>query len=162
LVSLPTGKDYGIAVKAEDCLFYSDHVNIEKSEGFQEIIKDIQLKRIAVGSKVVLNNIFFATGKSTLKKESKTELENLLKLLNDAPTLKLEISGHTDNTGSDAVNQKLSERRAKAVVDYLVKNGVSADRLTFKGYGSSEPVADNKTKDGRQKNRRTEFKVIAR
>jgi outer membrane protein OmpA-like peptidoglycan-associated protein/tetratricopeptide (TPR) repeat protein len=162
LVSLPAGKDYGIAVKAEDCLFYSDHVNIEKSEGFQEIIKDIQLKRIAVGSKVVLNNIFFATGKATLKKESKTELENLLKLLNDAPTLKLEISGHTDNTGSDAVNQKLSERRAKAVVDYLVKNGISADRLTFKGYGSTEPVADNKTKDGRQKNRRTEFKVIAR
>ncbi len=162
LVSLPTGKDYGIAVKADDCLFYSDHVNIEKSIGFQEVVKDIQLKRIAVGSKVVLNNVFFATGKATLKKESKTELENLLKLLNDAPTLKLEISGHTDNTGSDAVNQKLSERRAKAVVDYLVKNGISADRLTFKGYGSSEPVADNKTKDGRQKNRRTEFKVIAR
>ncbi len=162
LVSLPTGKDYGIAVKAEDCLFYSDHVNIEKSVGFQEVVKDIQLKRIAVGSKVVLNNVFFASGKSTLKKESKTELENLLKLMNDAPTLKLEISGHTDNTGSDAVNEKLSKSRAKAVVDYLVKNGISSDRLTYKGYGPSDPVADNKTKDGRQKNRRTEFKVMAR
>ncbi len=162
LVSLPTGKDYGIAVKAEDCLFYSDHVNIEKSAGFQEVVKDIQLKRIAVGSKVVLNNVFFASGKSTLKKESKTELENLLKLMNDAPTLKLEISGHTDNTGSDAINKKLSKARAKAVVDYLVKNGISSDRLTYKGYGPSDPVADNKTKDGRQKNRRTEFKVMAR
>ncbi|RLD67012.1 MAG: hypothetical protein DRI84_03520 [Bacteroidetes bacterium] len=162
LVSLPTGKDYGIAVKAEDCLFYSDHVNIEKSVGFQEVVKDIQLKRIAVGSKVVLNNVFFASGKSTLKKESKTELENLLKLMNDAPTLKLEISGHTDNTGSDAINKKLSKARAKAVVDYLVKNGISSDRLTYKGYGPSDPVADNKTKDGRQKNRRTEFKVMAR
>jgi outer membrane protein OmpA-like peptidoglycan-associated protein/tetratricopeptide (TPR) repeat protein len=162
LVSLPSGKDYGIAVKAEDCLFYSDHVNIEKSEGYQEIVKDIQLKRIAVGSKVVLKNIFFATGKSTLKKESKGELDNLLKLMNEAPTLKLEISGHTDNTGSDAVNQRLSEARAKAVVDYLVQHGISADRLTYKGYGSSQPVADNSTKEGRQKNRRTEFKVIAR
>jgi len=162
LVSLPAGKDYGIAVKAEDCLFYSDHVNIEKSEGYQEITKDIVLKKIAVGSKVVLNNVFFATGKAVLKKESKTELDNLLKLMNDAPSLKLEISGHTDNTGSDAVNQKLSERRAKAVVDYLVSKGISADRLTYKGYGSKEPVADNKTKEGRQKNRRTEFKVIAR
>ena len=162
LVSLPAGKDYGIAVKAEDCLFYSDHVNIEKSEGFQEIIKDIALKKIVVGSKVVLNNVFFGSGKSVLKKESKTELDNLLKLLNDAPSLKLEISGHTDNTGSDAVNQKLSEKRAKAVVDYLVGKGVSTDRLTYKGYGSKEPVADNKTKDGRRQNRRTEFKVIAR
>ena len=162
MVSLPAGKDYGIAVKAEDCLFYSGHVNIEKSEGYQEIVKDVYLKRIAVGSKVVLNNVFFASGKSVLKKESKTELDNLLKLMNDAPSLKLEISGHTDNTGSDAVNQKLSEKRAKAVVDYLVEKGISSDRLTFKGYGSKEPVADNKTKDGRRQNRRTEFKVIAR
>ena len=162
LVSLPSGKDYGIAVKAEDCLFFSGHVNIEKSEGYQEIVKDVYLKRIAVGSKVVLNNVFFASGKAVLKKESKTELDNLLKLMNEAPSLKLEISGHTDNTGSDAVNEKLSKARAKAVVDYLVSKGISADRLTYKGYGSNEAVADNKTKEGRQKNRRTEFKVIAR
>jgi len=162
LISLPSGKDYGIAVKADECLFYSDHINVAEAEGYQEITKDVYLKRIAVGSKVVLANLFFASGKSKLKKESKTELENLLKLMNDAPSLKLEISGHTDNTGSDKVNARLSKARAKAVVDYLVAHGISADRLTYKGYGSSQPVEDNSTKEGRQKNRRTEFKVIAR
>ncbi|RUA32649.1 MAG: hypothetical protein DSY76_00350, partial [Bacteroidetes bacterium] len=113
-------------------------------------------------SKVVLANIFFASGKSSLKPESKTELENLIRLMNDSPKLKLEISGHTDNTGSKSVNQRLSKARAKAVVNYLVKHGISADRLTYKGYGASQPVADNSTKEGRQKNRRTEFKVIAK
>ena len=161
LVSLPSGKDYGIAVKAEDFLFFSGHINIEKTQGYQVIIKDVPLKPISVGSKVVLNNLFFESGKSELKKESKTELENLLKLMNESPSLKLEISGHTDNTGSEAVNMKLSKKRAKAVVDYLVKNGIAADRLVAKGYGSTEPVADNDTKEGRSKNRRTEFKVIA-
>jgi outer membrane protein OmpA-like peptidoglycan-associated protein/tetratricopeptide (TPR) repeat protein len=162
LISLPSGKDYGIAVKAEECLFYSSHINIDTAAGYQEIVKDVYLKRIAVGSKVVLSNLFFASGKSKLKKESTTELENLLKLMNDAPNLKIEISGYTDNTGSDKVNQKLSKARAKAVVDYLVSKGISADRLTYKGYGSKQAVADNATEEGRQKNRRTEFKVIAR
>ncbi len=162
LVSLPSGKDYGIAVKAENCLFYSDNISIKKSKGYKEIIKDIQLQKIAVGSKVVLKNIFFATGKSTLTKSSETELENLLKLMNDIPTLKIEISGHTDNVGSAKKNKILSERRAKAVVDYLIKKGVSKDRMVYKGYGFERPIASNKTKAGRQQNRRTEFEVISR
>jgi len=162
LILLPSGKDYGIAVKAKDHLFYSSNVIIPKDEGYNEIVKDVYLKPISVGSKVVLANIFFASGKSALKNESKTELENLIKLMNDSPKLKLEISGHTDNTGSKSVNQRLSKARAKAVVDYLVKHGISSDRLTYKGMGSSEPVADNSTEEGRQKNRRTEFKVIAK
>ena len=162
LILLPSGKDYGIAVKADDYLFYSSNVVIPKDEGYTEIVKDVYLKPITVGSKVVLANIFFASGKSSLKPESKTELENLIRLMNDSPKLKLEISGHTDNTGSKSVNQRLSKARAKAVVNYLVKHGISADRLTYKGYGASQPVADNSTKEGRQKNRRTEFKVIAK
>lgn len=162
LVSLPSGKDYGIAVKAENCLFYSDNVTIGKAKGYKEIIKDIQLQKITVGSKVVLKNIFFATGKATLTESSTTELSNLLKLLNDIPTLKLEISGHTDNVGSASKNKILSEKRAKAVVDYLVKKGISQDRLVYKGYGFEKPIASNKTKAGRQQNRRTEFEVISR
>jgi outer membrane protein OmpA-like peptidoglycan-associated protein/tetratricopeptide (TPR) repeat protein len=162
LVSLPSGKDYGIAVKAENCLFYSDNISIKNAKGYKEIIKDIQLQKITVGSKVVLKNIFFATGKATLTKSSETELSNLLKLMNDIPTLKIEVSGHTDNVGSAKKNKSLSERRAKAVVDYLVAKGISKDRMVFKGYGFERPIASNKTKEGRQQNRRTEFEVISR
>ena len=124
------------------------------------IIKDIKLKKIEIGSKVVLRNIFFDTGKSILRKESTSELERLYKLLIDVPTLKIEISGHTDNVGSAKMNQGLSERRAKAVVDFLVKKGIEASRLTYKGYGFEQPMATNDTDEGRQLNRRTEFKIV--
>jgi len=162
LVSLPAGKDYGIAVKAENCLFYSDNIKIGKAKGYKEIVKDIELQRISVGSKVILKNIFFASGKAKLTKSSETELQNLLKLMNEIPTLKIEVSGHTDNVGKASSNKSLSKRRAKAVVDFLVKNGVASDRMVYKGFGYEQPIASNKTKEGRQQNRRTEFKVIAK
>ncbi len=162
LVSLPGGKNYGITVNSDQCLFYSDNVDLSANTGYNEVVKDIQLKKIAVGSSVVLKNIFFDSGKSTLKPESEKELENLLKLLNEIPTLKIEISGHTDNVGSAAFNKNLSEKRAKAVVDYLVGKGINADRLTFMGYGFDQPKASNDTPEGRQENRRTEFKVLSR
>ena len=106
--------------------------------------------------------MFFDSGKSTLKAESEKELENLLSILNEIPTLKIEISGHTDNVGSAKFNKSLSEKRAKAVVDYLISKGISADRLTYVGYGFDQPIASNDTPEGRQQNRRTEFKVISR
>ncbi|MBN2746058.1 MAG: OmpA family protein [Bacteroidales bacterium] len=162
LVSLPGGKNYAITVNSDQCLFYSDNVDLSANTGYNEVVKDIQLKKIAVGSSVVLKNIFFDSGKSTLKPESEKELENLLKLLNEIPTLKIEISGHTDNVGSATFNKNLSEKRAKAVVDYLVGKGVNADRLTFVGYGFDQPKASNDTPEGRQENRRTEFKVLSR
>lgn len=162
LVSLPSGKNYGITVNSENCLFYSDNVDLLDKQGFKELVKDIQLKKIAVGSKVVLKNIFFDSGKSTLKEESQKELDNLLEILNEVPTLKIEISGHTDNVGSAKFNKSLSEKRAKAVVDYLVSKGISADRLTYVGYGFDQPIATNDTPEGRQQNRRTEFKVLSR
>ena len=81
-------------------------------------------------------------------------------MMNDFPSLKIELSGHTDNVGSASYNQKLSESRAKSVVDYLIGKGIATTRLVYKGYGFSQPVADNKTEEGRQQNRRTEFKVL--
>ena len=162
LVSLPAGKNYGLAVKAEGYLFHSENFDIPKTAGYSEVIKDIALKKVAVGSKIVLKNIFFDFDKATLRDESTSELERLTKLLNDVPTLKIEISGHTDSKGADAYNQKLSERRAHAVVNYLVAAGIVEDRLTYKGVGEAEPVATNDTDEGRQENRRTEFKVIAK
>lgn len=162
LVSLPAGKNYGIAVKKEGYLFHSENFDIPASAAFQEVTKDVQLKNVAVGSKIVLKNIFFDFDKATLRPESTNELERLTKLLNDVPTLKIEISGHTDNKGSAAYNQKLSESRAKSVVDYLISKGISGDRLQFKGYGMDQPIAGNDTDEGRQMNRRTEFKILGK
>lgn len=160
LVSLPSGRNYGIAVKAEGYLFHSENFDIPAATGYQEIIKDILLNKLAVGQKVVLRNIFFDYGKSTLRTESYAELDRLVKLLNDLPKLKIEISGHTDNKSSLQFNQKLSEARAKAVVDYLIGKGISSSRLEYKGYAFLQPIATNDTEEGRQQNRRVEFKVL--
>ncbi len=162
LVTLPAGKNYGIAVKAENYLFHSENFDIPNAAAFQEVTKDIALNNLAVGTKIVLRNIFFDFDKSTLRSESTNELERLTKLLTDVPTLKIEISGHTDNKGSAEYNQKLSESRAKAVVDYLVSKGITSDRLQYKGYGLTQPMAGNETDEGRQLNRRTEFKVLSK
>lgn len=159
LVSLPAGKNYGIAVKKEGYLFHSENFDIPLASGSQEYVKDIGLKNIAVGTKIVLRNIFFDFDKATLRPESKYELGRLIKLLNDVPSMKIEIGGHTDSKGSDEYNMKLSASRAASVVDYLVMNGISKDRLTSQGYGETKPMATNDTEDGRQLNRRTEFEI---
>ncbi|HTF81302.1 MAG TPA: OmpA family protein, partial [Cytophagales bacterium] len=110
-----------------------------------------------------INNLFFDYDKSELKKESFHELNRLAKLLQDNPQLKVEISGHTDNIGSDAYNDKLSYDRANAVVTYLVgKLGAEEKRITAKYYGEDKPIADNKSAEGRTRNRRVEFKIIAK
>jgi outer membrane protein OmpA-like peptidoglycan-associated protein/tetratricopeptide (TPR) repeat protein len=163
MVSLPSGKNYGIAVKAPGYLFHSENFNVPEKAQYQEIEKDVYLKKVEVGSKIVLKNIFFDFGKATLRSDSESELDRLAKLLTDVPTLKIEISGHTDNVGSQSFNQKLSENRAKSVVEYLVnKKGIAADRLTYVGYGFQQPIATNDTEEGRQQNRRTEFKIISK
>ncbi len=162
LITLPSGKNYGMAVKAEGYLFHSENFNIPPTTSYREVEKNIELKKVEVGSVIVLNNIFFDFNKSTLRPDSYAELGRLLKLLNDVPTLKIEISGHTDNIGSRDYNQRLSEARAKAVVDYLLGQGIKSDRLTYKGYGFDKPIATNDTEEGRQMNRRTEFKVTGK
>lgn len=125
---------------------------------------DTIVNRINVGQRMgdrfVLRNVYFDFDKATLRPESKEELNKLVELLTILPTVKIEISGHTDNKGSEAYNVKLSEDRSKAVVEYLVAAGISADRLSYKGYGFSQPIASNETDAGRQLNRRTEFKII--
>lgn len=161
LVSLPSGKNYGIAVKAEGYLFHSENFDIPEAKNYQEVNKEIRLKKASVGTKIVLRNIFFDLAKATLRTESNTELDRLIGVLTDNPNLKIEISGHTDNQGSLALNTKLSEDRAKAVVDYLISKGVDSGRLTFMGYAFNQPIATNDTEEGRQENRRVEFKVMS-
>ncbi len=159
IITLASGKNYGIAVKAEGYLFHSENFDIPQGSADNLVNKEIELKKIAIGSKIALRNIFFDTGKSTLRSESNAELDRLVKLLKDVPALKIEISGHTDNTGSATLNESLSQARAEAVVTYLTSKGIQASRLTAKGYGASKPVASNNNEDGRQQNRRTEFEI---
>ncbi|RSK45899.1 OmpA family protein [Hymenobacter perfusus] len=162
LVSLPSGVNYGIVVRKDGYLFHSENFDLPAKAAYSEVVKDIALKKLDVGVKVVLNNIFFDFDKATLRKESTNELERLQKLLVETPALRLEISGHTDNVGKAEYNKDLSQRRAKAVVDYLVAKGIDKGRLTFAGYGDTQPVASNASKAGRQLNRRTEFKVTGK
>lgn len=162
LVTLPSGRNYGIFVHAEKYLPHSENFDLAEATEYKEVEKEIKLAKIDVGAKIVLRNIFFDYGKSTLRSESFGELDRLQKLLTEFNTVKIEISGHTDNKGSKAINKPLSENRAKAVVDYLVKNGIAQDRLTFAGYADEQPIAENKTEDGRQQNRRVEFKVLSK
>lgn len=163
LVSLPSGKNYGISVKCDNYLFHSENFDIPLSSTYQEVIKDIGLKNIAVGSKIILKNIFFDFDKATLRQpESTNELDRLIKLLNDVPSMKIEISGHTDSKGSDSYNLTLSQNRAQTVVDYLVSHGISKDRLKATGYGETKPIDTNDTDEGRQNNRRTEFEILSK
>ncbi|HKL08269.1 MAG TPA: OmpA family protein [Bacteroidales bacterium] len=160
---IPKKKDYGVEVTAKDYLFYVTIVNLsEKQVVDSKVQANFQLDRIDVGAKMVLKNIFFETNKATLKPESTAELERVATLLKDNPRIRLEISGHTDNVGSYRVNQKLSEARAKSVVDYLIDQGVNKSRLEYKGYSFTQPVADNNTEEGRAQNRRVEFKVLSK
>mgnify|MGYP002776999864 CR=1 FL=1 len=162
LVSLPSGINYGIVVRKEGYLFHSENFDIPASSSFQEIIKNVALNKLAVGNKIVLRNIFFDFDKATLKPESRAELERVYKLMaEEVPTLKIELSGHTDDRGEAAYNQDLSERRAKAVVEYLTKKGIAADRFKAAGYGEAQPIVPNTNAANRQLNRRTEFKILS-
>lgn len=159
--------DYNITYSAKDRLFSSDNLVVPENSSYQEISSHQELKPVIAGSTTVLRNIFFDENKSNLKKESMTELKEIFKLLAEKKELKAEISGHTDAKGNDEYNLKLSQQRAQEVVNFLVKNGVGANRLKAIGYGKLQPVSPNVKPDGsdnpegRAKNRRTELKLLA-
>jgi outer membrane protein OmpA-like peptidoglycan-associated protein len=113
--------------------------------------------RLTTDGKIVTYAITFDPGKATIKPESMTEIARIQKLMQDNPTLKFEVQGHCDNTGSAAVNDKLSQQRAEAIKAKLEEMGIASSRLTAIGKGSREPLADNSTDEGRAKNRRVEF-----
>jgi outer membrane protein OmpA-like peptidoglycan-associated protein/Tfp pilus assembly protein PilF len=162
LVSLPAGKNYALNASKSKYLFYSDNFSMkENSDKLSPTIKNVPLQPIKVGEAVVLKNVFFETASSSLKEESKIELDKLAELLKANPKMKIELGGHTDNVGNPKSNQLLSEKRGQSVFDYLVSKGVANTRLTFKGFGDEKPIADNTTEEGKAQNRRTEFKIIS-
>jgi outer membrane protein OmpA-like peptidoglycan-associated protein len=161
-IRIPQPKRYGVEIVARNYMLNLDVVDLAKESFRSEIIRDFMLDPIEIGAKMILKNIFFEFGKSTLKTESYIQLDNVVLLLQSTPGLRIEISGHTDNVGSAKANQKLSEDRSKAVVNYLVSRGIELSRLEYKGYGFSQPVASNSTADGRSQNRRVEFKITGK
>lgn len=162
VVSLLSGVNYGIYITAPNHLFYSANIDMTDSSHYREFVKNIALQPLEVGSHIALRNIFFDFNKSTLRKESTPELQEVIDLLKKYPAMTIELSGYTDNKGTEQYNLNLSTARAKSVVTYLVAHGIAAKRLTSKGYGSAHPVATNTTDEGRQLNRRTEFKITGK
>jgi outer membrane protein OmpA-like peptidoglycan-associated protein len=161
-VSLPEPMAYAIEINASGYLYYLDILDYSSVSGDEKLDKDFFLKKVEVGTKVVLDNIYFQTGKAILRPESEEALNQVLRFLENNPSMRLEISGHTDNTGSLRINQKLSRDRASAVVNYLVGKGIPQEMLESKGYADTQPVAENSTVEGRTKNRRVEFKVLSK
>jgi outer membrane protein OmpA-like peptidoglycan-associated protein/tetratricopeptide (TPR) repeat protein len=157
--NLPVGKTYSFTVNRKGYLFYSDTYNMGGSPADSTFEKNIPLQPVGINTTVELKNIFFETASFQLQPASFTELDKVVQLMKDNPTITVQISGHTDNVGIAAANLKLSNNRAKAVVDYLVSKGIAATRLTYKGFGATKPVADNSNEAGRAKNRRTELTV---
>lgn len=160
LVCVPLSKDYALNVSAKGYLFFSENFSLKEVKDTNSYAFDVPLTPIKEGASVILKNIFFETNKYNLKPTSKVELDKLISFLQTNATVNIEIGGHTDNVGSKAYNQELSENRAKSVYTYLVEHGIPAERLSFKGYNFEKPVATNDTPEGRAQNRRTEFKVI--
>lgn len=161
LVTLPIGKDYAFSVNRRGYLFYSDNFSLSSNNSDSDYVKDIPLQPIEAGAAVILKNIFFDTKKSELKPASLSELDKVVALMNENPRLRIQISGHTDNIGQEKDNGLLSNDRAKAVVTYLASKGINMQRLVYKGFGASQPVASNNTEAGRAMNRRTELMVIS-
>lgn len=162
LVCLPVDKNYALNVSREGYLFYSENFSLKERSDFKPYSLDVPMQFVEIGSKVVLKNIFFETGKFELKEESKAELNKLAAFLKSNPKIKIEISGHTDNVGKIEANQLLSENRAKSVYAYLLLQNIPAPRLSYKGYGDTQPITENDTPEGRAQNRRTEFKVVGK
>jgi outer membrane protein OmpA-like peptidoglycan-associated protein/tetratricopeptide (TPR) repeat protein len=162
LTILPKGRKYAFNVNKKGSLFYSSQFNTEENNAGQSKIVDVPLQTINVGANIILKNIFFNSAKFDLLPESILELERLVLLMNDNPTIKIQINGYTDNIGKDADNKTLSESRAKSVVSYLNTKGIQIARLLFKGFGATNPISSNETEDGRALNRRTEVVIISK
>lgn len=168
LICLPAGRNYALHVEADGYLFFSEHFELKEMKPLDDpFLLEIKLSPALPSATeaepappVVLRNLFFATGSAELRPESGEELRRLKSLLDKNPDLKIRINGHTDNVGDEQANLTLSEARAKAVYDWLIANGIDAQRLRFQGFGESRPIDANDTPEGRQRNRRTEFEVI--
>ncbi len=159
-ITLPTGKDYTFTVNRKGYLFYSEQYALSKKEADSVYKKDIYLQPLELNIVTTFNNIQFATNAYALPHSASIELDKLVQVLTENPSLQVEIGGHTDNVGKPEDNLLLSSNRARTIVEYLVNKGIALGRVSYKGYGATQPIADNTTEAGRAKNRRTTFTII--
>lgn len=160
LMVLTQGADYALYVTHPGHLFKSVNFNYEIQENLEPVTMDVLLDPIKAGASAVLNNIFFDLNKYEIKEKSFTELDKVVRFLNENPAIRIEVSGHTDNAGTAAYNLQLSQKRAQAVAGYLTAHGIEGTRVTQKGYGAEKPIAANDTEEHRQANRRIEFRLL--
>jgi OmpA-OmpF porin, OOP family len=161
-IVLPYDKNYNIHATADKFFAQSENLNLDSlvNAGYKEIHKDLYLVPVEIGAVVRLNNVFFDFDKWDLRPESYTELNRVVKLLNENPAIVIEMSAHTDSRGNDDYNFKLSDNRARSVMEYILSKGIEPKRITSKGYGETKPVVPNDTDENRQLNRRVEFTII--
>jgi OOP family OmpA-OmpF porin len=160
-IQLPMGDEYVITVKNLADTSKYGLINIPALAQDEEYTEPFTVNvRFALAKSYKLDRVYFDFGKATLRAESFPELEELVSFLNNREEVKIEIAGHTDNVGKDADNLKLSQQRAESIRNYLIKKGIEGSRIIANGYGASLPIADNDTDEGRQKNRRTEVRIL--
>lgn len=161
VMDIPHGGNYGINTSIDGYLFNSMNFEVPTFSAYQELDTHILMSKAETGSKVVLKNVFFDSGKADLKNESIGELERIVELLTKNQTLRLQVNGHTDSAGDNATNKNLSLKRAQSVLEYLVSHGISRDRLSAIGYGEERPLVSNDDEmEGREINRRTEIEIV--
>lgn len=159
--SLRGGAHYGIITEAEGYISLDRNLDLNQPNPEEKTLElDLFMVKLEKGAEVSFNNIFFDLEKYTLKTSSYPELERIKELLEAQKIGKIEISGHTDSTGPEEFNQRLSELRARAVYNFFANNGIDKARLTVVGYGESKPKVPNDTRENREKNRRVEFKIL--
>jgi outer membrane protein OmpA-like peptidoglycan-associated protein len=160
-IVLPSGAKYGYLAEAEGYVAVNANIDLNDLEEYKEITQDLFLVPIEKGATIVMNNIFFDFDRSALKEDSYPELSRVIEFMNNNTDVEIEIAGHTDSKGPESYNQRLSDRRAKAVFDHLVAKGVAPERIVSRGFGESKPVATNDTSEGQAQNRRVEFKILS-
>jgi outer membrane protein OmpA-like peptidoglycan-associated protein len=161
-IVLPYDKNYSIRATADKFFAISENLNLDSlvKSGLRVIHKDLYLVPIEIGQIVRLNNVFFDLDKYNLRPESFVELDRVVKLMKENPTIEIELSAHTDSRASDDYNLKLSDNRARSVREYIISKGIDPSRMTSIGYGESRPIAPNDTEENMQLNRRVEFKIV--
>jgi outer membrane protein OmpA-like peptidoglycan-associated protein len=159
-IVLPYGVNYGIRAVAKGFLSVNENFNLAEVKSYTEVRKDLFLVPLEVGETIQLKNVFFHQGSTVLKDESKPELDRLIRILIENPSISIELAGHTDNVGSASILLALSKQRAKAIKNYLIKNSIASNRIEGKGYGATKPIEKNDTEEHKKMNRRVEFKIV--
>jgi outer membrane protein OmpA-like peptidoglycan-associated protein len=168
LVCLPVGEEYAFYTEKEGYLYFSRHYSLKNSailsapEQIEIALTPIPKATAGIpqrGSSIILRNLLFETGSAQIRAESETEIQAVYQFMQSNPDLRIKLAGHTDDTGSAESNQKLSEARAKALYDALIKRGISVNRMKYVGLGETQPIAGNDTELGKSQNRRTELVI---